>query len=160
MVVSLSTCYRGVAANAEGGGPVVELHPRVILLAAPARLCGAAGPVPGASAPCGAFYALREADEKWPQHGNGPKDDDEPHLGQDPGVEFGDGVGDVLGLRDGSDGDGFVDACNSRSAAKSQLAQREVGIVDAYITPPPMMRQRPIFKLSFMCWSDPIMYMG
>jgi hypothetical protein len=60
---------------------------------------------------------LGEFDKEQTERRDRAKDNDKPHFGQDPGIQFVDGVSQVVSFGDRGDRDGFVDSSDSCSIA-------------------------------------------
>lgn len=100
----------------------------------------------------GSVDVLEEAHEESAQDRNGAENDDEPHFRQYPRVQRVNRVSDVRCVGDGADGDCLADSRNSSAGNVSRGGEGPgVGWKASYITPPPMIRHRPILTRRSWC---------
>lgn len=140
----------------------MELDPRIILIMdARAQVGCEIAPFPRVCS--SRLDILGKANEERSKDGDGTKDDDEPHLRQNPCVQLPDEVGYVLRLRNEGDCDGLVDAgytCSKTKMVSQPYCSWRSRKMSTYISPPPMMRHRLILSDSFICCSRPTILIG
>lgn len=59
------------------------------------------------------FYVLSKTNEEWSKDRYRTENDNEPHFGQDPGIELGDRICQIFSLGDGGNRNRLVNSGNS-----------------------------------------------